>query len=90
MLITIKRGPKPIIKPVTRRNQFTPIYDAIDKLKPGEWFEIPGSITPTAKDEQKVRTGVRNYCKKNNLDGIVVGKIAASGAMMVFAASDGL
>lgn len=68
--IVIKHGPAPAARGRRGREQkWAPVYRAIDTLKPGEWFVVPGLEKATGVQRTACVAAIRKWIAAHGMVG---------------------
>lgn len=71
--IVIKAGPAPAAATHHgRSSKYAAVRRAIDTLRPGEWFGVPGSETLAPRENALCREAIRKHLRVRSIEGVRV------------------
>lgn len=89
---TIKRNQAPRFRVYrgSGRGKYRKLYEAIEKMEPGDWFEVPDSEALTKDQRLNMIRLLRDFIRRDTAGGIVVGTSDETGRVLVVAGKDGV
>lgn len=71
--VVVKSGPAPSERPRRgRAGKWSPIYQAINTMRPGEWFTVPLPADANKNHRVDCVSSIRGWLKANQIEGVEV------------------